>query len=165
MRFLLTENISFKTPPAWYESLKHVPYQKSKKTNKWLSDNIIKIANQRRMAKARGNKEEVKRLNSDFQCEARKDKKRQLNEHCQHLDETNRKGHIRAMFAEVKVMRSSFSTRKGMVRMAMEMHRATNRRSSTGGGNTQESYMPAKLNTKKTTEMARWTGTPTCWKK
>ena len=95
---------------------KHVPYQKPKKTNKWLSDNTIKVADQRRVAKATGNKDEIKRLSVDFQREARKDKERQLNEHCQHLDEANRKGHIGAMFAGMKVMRSSFSTRKGMVR-------------------------------------------------
>ena len=95
---------------------KHVPYQKPKKTDKWLSDNTIKVADQRRMAKARGNKEEVKKLSAQFQREARKDKERQLNEYCQHLDEANRKGHIRAMFAGMKVMRSSFSARKGTIR-------------------------------------------------
>ena len=95
---------------------KHVPYQKPKKTDKWLSDNTIKVADQRRMAKARGNKEEVKKLSAQFQREARKDKERQLNEYCQHLDDANRKGHIRAMFAGMQVMRSSFSARKGTIR-------------------------------------------------
>lgn len=95
---------------------KHVPYQKPKKTNKWLSDNTIKIADQRRVAKARGNRDEAKKLNADFQREARKDKGRQLDEQCQHLEEANKKGHSRAMFAELKVMRSSFSARKGTVR-------------------------------------------------
>ena len=68
------------------------------------------------MAKARGNKEEIKKLSAQFQREARKDKERQLNEYCQHLDEANKKGHIRDMLAGVKVMRSSFSARKGTVR-------------------------------------------------
>ena len=95
---------------------KQIPYQKPKKINTWLPDNIIKIVDQRSVAKARSNKDEVKKLSVDFQREARKDKKRQLNEYCQHLDEVNRKGHIRTMFTEVKVLRSSFSARKETVR-------------------------------------------------
>ena len=93
-----------------------MPYQKPRKTNKWLSDNTIKTADRRRVAKARSNKDEVKKLSAEFQCEGGKGKERQLNEHCQHLEEANRKGHIRAMFVEVRGMRSSFSARKGTVR-------------------------------------------------
>ena len=55
---------------------KHIPYQKPKKTNKWLSDNTIKIADQRRVAKATGIKDEGEKLSADFQREARKDNER-----------------------------------------------------------------------------------------
>ena len=55
-------------------------------------------------------------MSAGFQYEVRKDKGRQLNEPYQHLDEVNGNGHTRTLFAEVKMMRFSFSVRKGAVR-------------------------------------------------
>lgn len=100
--------------------LRNMLHTKSlKTTSRRLSVNTINIADQRRVAKYRGNKDKVKKLSAELQCKARKYKERQLDEQCQHLEEANRKCYTSSMFAAMKMMQSSL--RKGTVRDGNEL--------------------------------------------
>ena len=71
------------------EARNHIPKLKRARKAKWLSEEAINIAKDRRRAKAKGDSEEVRRLNGKFQREARKDKERYLNQECQQIEENS----------------------------------------------------------------------------
>ena len=54
---------------------KTIPMEKKCKKAKWLSGEALQIAVKRREVKSKGGKERYKRLNSEFQRIARRDKK------------------------------------------------------------------------------------------
>ena len=52
------------------------------KKTKWLSEEVLKIAEKRREAKGKGEKERYKHLNAEFQRIARRDNKAFLSDQC-----------------------------------------------------------------------------------
>ena len=54
---------------------KSIPKKKKRKKAKWLSEETIQIAEKRREAKGKGEKESYTHLNAEFQRIARRDKK------------------------------------------------------------------------------------------
>ena len=56
--------------------IKTIPKKKKCKKAKWLSDEALQIAEKRREAKGKGEKERYTHLNAEFQRIARSDKKR-----------------------------------------------------------------------------------------
>ena len=59
---------------------KIIPRKKKCKKAKWLSEEALQIAEERRKAKGKGKRERYTHLNADFQRRARRDKKAFLNE-------------------------------------------------------------------------------------
>ena len=59
---------------------KTVPKKKKSKKAKWLSEEALQIAEERREAKSKGERERYTYLNAEFQRLARRDKKTFLNE-------------------------------------------------------------------------------------
>ena len=55
--------------------MKTIPKKKKCKKTKWLSEEVLEIAEERREAKSKGEKERYKHLNAEFQRIARRDKK------------------------------------------------------------------------------------------
>ena len=55
--------------------IKTIPKKKKCKNAKWLSEEALQIADKRREAKGKEEKERYKHLNADFQRIARRDKK------------------------------------------------------------------------------------------
>ena len=55
--------------------IKTIPKKKKCKKAKWLSEEVLQIAEKRREAKGKGEKERYKHLNAEFQRIARRDKK------------------------------------------------------------------------------------------
>ena len=55
--------------------IKTIPPKKKCKKAKWLSEEALKIAEKRREAKGKGEKERYTHLNTEFQRIARRDKK------------------------------------------------------------------------------------------
>nr|XP_015209863.1 PREDICTED: craniofacial development protein 2-like [Lepisosteus oculatus] len=94
----------------------HIPYKKLEKRSKWLSAETIKVADQRRAAKATGDRDEARRLNAEFQRAARKDKEAYWDQRCKQMEEDCRKGHTRNLFAPVKKIRTYFTARKGAIK-------------------------------------------------
>ena len=62
--------------------IKSIPKKKKCKKAKWLSEEALRIAEKRREAKGKGEKERYTHLNTEFQRIARRDKKISLSDHC-----------------------------------------------------------------------------------
>ena len=71
---------------------------KKHKKAKWLSEEALQIAEKRREAKSKGEKERYTHLNAEFQRIARRDKKDFLSDQCKEIEENNRMGKTRDLF-------------------------------------------------------------------
>ena len=74
--------------------------KKKCKKAKWLSEEVLQIAEKRREGKGKGGKERYKHLNAELQRIARKDKKTFLSDKCKEKVENNRMGKTRDLFQE-----------------------------------------------------------------
>ena len=68
---------------------KTIPEKKKCNKAKWLSEEALQIAEERREAKSKGQKERYKHLNAEFQRIARRDKKAFLSDQCKEIEENN----------------------------------------------------------------------------
>ena len=68
--------------------IKTIPKKKKCKKAKWLSEEALQIAEKRREAKSKGEKERYTHLNAEFQKIARRDKKVFLSDQCKEIEET-----------------------------------------------------------------------------
>ena len=65
---------------------KTIPKKKKSKKTKWLSEEALQIAEERRDAKSKGERERYHQLNMEFQT-IRRDKKASFSEQCIRLEE------------------------------------------------------------------------------
>ena len=72
--------------------IKTITKKKKCKKAKWLSEEALQIAEKRREAKDKGEKERYTHLNAEFQRTARRDKKAFLSNQCKEIEENNRMG-------------------------------------------------------------------------
>ena len=86
--------------------IKNIPKIKTCKKAKWLSEENLKIAEKRREAKGKGEKEKYIRLNAEFQRTARKDKNAFLSEQCKEIEEKSRIGKTRDLFKKIRYQRN-----------------------------------------------------------
>ena len=63
------------------------PQEKETQKAKWLSEESLQIAEKRREAKGKGEKERYTHLNAEFQRIARRDKKAFLSDQCKEIEE------------------------------------------------------------------------------
>ena len=66
--------------------IKATPKKKKCEKAKWLSEEALQIAEKRREAKGKGEKDRYMHLNAEFQILARKDKKAFLSEQCKETE-------------------------------------------------------------------------------
>ena len=71
--------------------IKTIPKRKKCKKAKWVSEKASKIAEKRREAKGKGEKERYTHLNVEFQTTAKRDKKAFLSDQCKEI-EKNKNG-------------------------------------------------------------------------
>ena len=88
--------------------IKTIPKEKKRKKAKWLSDEGLQIAEQRREAKAKGEKEKYTHLNAEFQRIGWRDKKAFLSDPCKEIEENNRMGKTRDHFKKIRDTRGTF---------------------------------------------------------
>ena len=69
--------------------VKTIPMEKKCKKAKWLSDEALQIAEKRREAKGKGEKERYTNFNAEFQRIARREKKAFLSNQCKEIEENN----------------------------------------------------------------------------
>ena len=67
--------------------IKTIPEEKQCKNAKWLSEEALQIAEKRRQAKGKGQKERYTHLNAEFQRIARRGKKAFLSDQCKERGE------------------------------------------------------------------------------
>ena len=72
--------------------IKTIPKKKKHRKAKWLSEEALQIAEKRREAKGKGEKERYTHLNAGFQRIARRDKKAFLSDQCKEIEKNNRMG-------------------------------------------------------------------------
>ena len=80
------------------------------KKAKWLSEEALHIAEKRRDAKGKGEKERYTHLNAEFQRKARRDKKAFLSHQCKEIEENNKMGKTRDLF-KLEIPREHFMQR------------------------------------------------------
>ena len=97
---------------------KRVPKAKRKKVTKWLSDEAVKIADERREVRNKGDDKEYRRLNAASQRRARQDKEQSIKEKCRQIEESNKMGRTRDLYREIKEMTGSHSSRCGAMKLS-----------------------------------------------
>ena len=90
---------------------KIIPKEKKSRKAKWLSEEALQIAVERREVKRKGEKERYTHLNAGFQRIARRDKKGFLSDQCKEIEENNRMGKTRDLFTKLEIPREYFTQR------------------------------------------------------
>ena len=82
--------------------IKTIPKKKKYKKAKWLSKEALQIAEKRKDANGKGEKERYSHLNAEFQRIARRDKKAFFSDQCKEIEENNRMGKTRDLFKKIR---------------------------------------------------------------
>ena len=82
--------------------IKTIPKKKKCKKAKWLFEEALQVAEKRREAKGKGEKERYTHLYAEFQRTARRDKKAFLSDQCKEVEENNRMGKTRDLFKKIR---------------------------------------------------------------
>ena len=93
--------------------IKTISKKKKCKKAKWLCEEALQIAVNRREVKSKGEKERYKHLNAEFQRIARRDKKAFLSDQCKEIEENNRMGKTRDLFMKIKDTKGTFHAKMG----------------------------------------------------
>ena len=83
---------------------------------KWPSEKVLKIAEKRREAKGKGEKERYTHLNSEFQRLARRAKKAFLSNQCKEIEENNRLGKPRDIFNKTGDTKGKFHAKMSSIK-------------------------------------------------
>ena len=84
---------------------KIIPKKKKCKKTKWLSEEALQIAERRREAKVKGERERYNQLNVEFHRIARRDKRTFLNEQCIKIEQNNRMRKTRDLFKKIRTIK------------------------------------------------------------
>ena len=95
---------------------KTIPKKRKCKMAKWLSEEALQIAVNRREVKGRGEKERCTHLNTEFQRIARRDKKAFLSSQCKEIEENNRMGKTRDLFKKIRDTKGIFYAKIGTIK-------------------------------------------------
>ena len=76
-----------------------------------MSEEALQIAEKRREAKGKGEKERNTHVNAEFQKIARRDKKVSLSDQCKEINENNRIGKTGDLFKKLEIPREHFMQR------------------------------------------------------
>ena len=88
--------------------IKTIPKKKKCKKPKWLPEEALQIAVERRKVKSKGEKERYTHLNAEFQRIARRDKKAFLGGQCKETEGNNRMGKTRDLFKKIRDTKGTF---------------------------------------------------------
>ena len=107
--------------------------------SKWLSEEALHIAEKRREAKGKGEKERYTHLNAEFQRIARRDKKDFFSDQCKEIEGKNRMGKTRDLFKKIRDTKGTFHAKMGTIkdRNGMDLIEAEDKK---GYKNTQKNY-------------------------
>ena len=96
--------------------------KKKCKKAKRSSKEAFQIAEKRRAAKGKGEKEKYTNLNAEFLRTARRDKKGFFSDQCKEIEENNRMGKTRDLFKKVRDTKGTFHAKMGTIKDRNAMH-------------------------------------------
>ena len=96
--------------------IKTIPKKKKHRKAKWLSEEALQIAEKRREAKGKGEKERYNQLNAEFQRIARREKKAFLSYQCKEIEENNRMAKARDLFKKLRDTKGTFHAKMGWIK-------------------------------------------------
>ena len=107
---------------------KTIPKKKKCKKAKWLSEEVLQIAEKRREAEGKGEKERYTHLNAEFQRIARRDKKAFLSDQCKETEGNNRMGKTRDLIKKIRDTKEIFHAKTSTIkdRNGMDLTEAEN---------------------------------------
>ena len=91
--------------------IKTIPKERKCKKAKWLSEEALQIAVNRREVKGKEKKKRYTHLNAEFERISRRDKKAFLSDPCKEIEENNRKGKSRDLFKKIRATKGTFHTK------------------------------------------------------
>ena len=100
----------------WTEVCNIVQEEKKCKKANWLSEEALQIAEKRREAKAKGERERQSQVNAEIQRIARRDKKAFLSEQCKKIEENNRMGKTRDLVKNIRDTKRTFHAKMGTIK-------------------------------------------------
>ena len=103
-----------------------------------MSDEALQIAEKRREAKGRGEKERYTHLNAEFQRIARRNKKAFLSAQCKEIEENNRMGKTRDLFKKIRGTKGTFHAKIDSIKDRNGMDLTEQKILRRGGKNTQK---------------------------
>ena len=90
--------------------------KKTYRKEKWLSAKALQIAEKRREAKGKGEKERYTHLNAEFQRIARRDKKAFLSDQCKEIVENDEMGKTRDLFKKIRDTKGTLHAKMGSIK-------------------------------------------------
>ena len=104
------------------------PQEKEMQKGKWLSEEVLQIAEKRREAKGKGEKERYIHLSAEVQRIAKINKNAFLSEHCKEIEENNRMGKTRDLYKNISDIKVTFHAKMGSIkdRNGMDLTKAEN---------------------------------------
>ena len=81
-----------------------------------MSKEALQIAEKRREAKGKGEKERYTHLNAEFQRIARRDNKGFFSDQCKETEENNRMGKTRDLFKKIGDTKGTFHAKMGLIK-------------------------------------------------
>ena len=95
---------------------KIIPKEKKCKKAKWLSEETLQIAEERREAKGKGERKRYTQLNAEFQGITRRNKKVFLNAQCEETGENNGMQRLEISFKKIEEIKGAFHGRMGTIK-------------------------------------------------
>ena len=81
-----------------------------------MSEEALQIAEERRDAKGKGEKEIYKHLKAEFQRIARRNKKAILSDQCKEIEESDRMGKSRDLYKKIRDTKGKFPAKMGTIK-------------------------------------------------
>ena len=91
--------------------IKTIAKKKKGKKGKWLPEESLQIAVQRRQMKSKGEQERYKHLNAEFQRTARREKKAFLSDQCKDIEEKTEWERLEISSRKLEIPREHFMQR------------------------------------------------------
>ena len=105
-----------------------------------MSKEALQIAEKRREAKGKGEKERYTHLNAEFQRIARRNKKAILRNQCKEIEENSRMGKTRDLFKKIRNTKGTFQTKMETIKDRNGMNLQKQKILKRGGKNKQKNY-------------------------
>src|SRR5574341_1283483 len=96
--------------------IKTIPKKNKCKKAKWLFEEALQIAEKRREAKGKEEKERYTHFNAEFQRIARRDKKAFLSDQYKEIEENNGMGKTRDLFKKIRDTKGTFHAKMSSIK-------------------------------------------------